>query len=119
MNRELFCIRLTSLKFFSKIGVYAQERKVGNEFEVSVHIWIDASSFISEDLSTSISYAEIYEEIADVMKEEWLLLESVCKRLSDRFLERWPSIKRGKITIDKLSPPIKNIQGKCGVEYEF
>ena len=116
---EQFIIRLNSLRFFSRIGVLEQERRVGNEFIVNVEVAITASSFIEEDLSTSISYAEIYEEVNKVMREEWLLLETVAVRIKDSLTARCEEIEGGKVTIEKLSPPIAGIEGSCGIEYVF
>ena len=44
-----------------------QERLIGNEFIVDVEVDNDASHFEDENLDTTISYADIYEEIKAVM----------------------------------------------------
>ena len=116
---EYFNIRLNDLRFFSKIGVFEQERKVGNEFLMNVEVKISASSFVEEDLESSISYADIYAEIKDIMDREWLLLETVAKKIKDKLTVRWPQIEGGKISIDKMAPPIIGIDGRCGIEYLF
>ena len=116
---DYFNIRLTDLRFFSKIGVFEQERKVGNEFLMNVEVRISASTFIEEDLESSISYADIFLEIKEVMGAEWLLLETVAKKIKDKLTARWPQIEGGKISIDKMAPPIAGIDGKCGIEYLF
>ena len=116
---EVFKIKLAGLRFFSKIGVYEQERLVGNEFIVQVEIRIDASGFSEENLDSSISYAEIYEEVKAIMDKEWLLLETVAVNLKKTLLARWPIILGGEISILKVAPPIPGINGQCGIEYLF
>lgn len=117
--KERFVIRLHDLRFFSRIGVFEQERLVGNEFLVNVEVEFFASAFIEENLATSISYADIYEEVKEMMAREWLLLETVAVRIQQALSARWPEIESGSISIQKLSPPIPGIQGTCGVEYKF
>lgn len=116
---DSFCIKLNDLRFFSKIGVFSQERVVGNEFKVDCHLEYDASGFIPEDLDSTISYAEIYELIAAEMKKESLLLETVAKRIFDTLRTHWPEIYEGSVEITKLSPPIAGISGNCSVKYFY
>ncbi|MDE5790149.1 MAG: dihydroneopterin aldolase [Muribaculaceae bacterium] len=116
---ELFKIKLTDLRFFSSIGVFEQERKVGNDFIVNLEIRIDASSFEEENLDSSISYAEAYEVVKYIMGREWLLLETVAIKIKETLLARWPFILGGSIDITKVSPPISGINGQCGIEYLF
>ena len=115
----VFRIRLTDLRFFSRIGVFEQERKVGNEFRLNLEVEIDASGFREEDLSTSLSYAEIYQEVKGIMTKEWLLLETVSVRIAEVLKQRWPSILSGTVRIEKLTPPIAGIDGHCGIDYRF
>lgn len=112
-----FTIRLEDLRFYSRIGVFEQERKVGNEFKVDCAIETDASSFSPECLDSTISYAEVYDIITEVMDKEWLLLESVAAEISHRCRNRWPSILTIATKITKLAPPISSIQGVASVEY--
>lgn len=114
---DTFIIRLEDIRFFSYIGVAEQERTVGNEFSVEVSVEYDASMFKREDLSSTISYAEIYDVTKSLMSESWLLLESVAVELADRLCDKWPVISKVKVRITKLSAPITGLQGKCSVKY--
>lgn len=114
---EKFVINLEDLRFFSPIGVAEQERKVGNDFEVSVRIEFPAGLFEEERLQTSVSYADVYELVAAEMSCERLLLESVAKRISLRIREKWPFVEMVSAKVRKLSVPITGISGSCSVEY--
>ncbi|MDE6393454.1 MAG: dihydroneopterin aldolase [Muribaculaceae bacterium] len=113
-----FVIRLEGLRFYSRIGVFDQERSVGNEFLVDLTAVADASGFRRENLDTTVSYADIYEVVAEAMKREWQLLESVSSHIADTVIDRWTMISDVKVRITKLSPPIPGIQGVCSVEYD-
>lgn len=117
MAQSSFCIFLENLIFYSRIGVGEQERLVGNEFSVTVKVWYDAAEFVEENLDTSISYADIYEEVKDVMKEEFLLLESVAVAISERISNRWLQVTEMNVKIVKHKPPVSGIIGDCGIEY--
>lgn len=112
-----FVIRLEDLRFYSKIGVFEQERTVGNDFSLDICVTIDAANFKSEDLESTISYAELYGIASCEMNKEWLLIESVTKSISDRIKSRWGNILDIKVKITKHHPPINGIEGKASVEY--
>ncbi len=115
--KETFRINLNDLRFYSRIGVSDQERKVGNEYVVNVSVAYDASLFQEEDLDSSISYADIYEEIKEEMRIERLLLESTALHISKRISERWEKVEEISVKIDKSAPPVIGIAGNCGIEY--
>lgn len=112
-----FVISLTDLRFYSRIGVGEQERRIGNEFRVDVSFSIDAAGFRAEDISTTVSYADAYDVIAAQMGREWLLLESVAEAVAEALCDSYPVIKSCKVSITKLSVPVAGIDGRCGVEY--
>lgn len=112
---ECFVIRLNDLKFYSRIGVMDQERAVGNEFVVDVEIRYPAERFRSEALSTTVSYADVYEMVARRMGQSWQLLESVAKAVSDDLHERYPWIHNLAVTIKKISVPVRNMDGTASI----
>lgn len=117
--KEIFEIELRNLEFYSRIGVAPQERRVGNHFRITVTIRYDANRFESEQLESSISYAEIYQEIESVMNDEWLLLESVAQKISHCLKSRWESIQSGEVEIIKVVPPIAGMAGEAVIRYFF
>lgn len=112
-----FLIKLRGLRFYSRIGVYEQERVVGNEFAVDVAVRYGAEHFEDENLSTTISYADIYAIVAEAMQREWMLLESAAKGISERISKRWAEVEEIRVTIEKATPPICGIMGSAAVEY--
>lgn len=99
------------------IGVMPQEREVGNDFCLDVRLSVDAGKFVSENIETTVSYADIYDIIADEMSKQWLLLESVAKEIAERILRFKVTIQDVDVKITKLSVPITGIDGFCSVEY--
>lgn len=116
-GRTDFIIRLEKLGFFSHIGVASQELEVGNEFEVDCEIEMSAHNFVSEDLESTVSYADVYSVIEEIMTLRWRLLESAAKEIAERCCLKWTGIRRISVKIRKVTPPITGIQGSCSVEY--
>lgn len=114
-----FTISLRHLKFFSAIGVFEQERRVGNEFIVNLTVRLDAAFFVPEDLSTTVSYADLYETVASTMGKEWLLLESAAKEIADNISVKNGEILEIKVEITKTKPPISGMTGEGSVEYHW
>lgn len=92
-------------------GVMPQERAVGNDFAVTVHIDYPAHrAVMSDELSSTVNYAELCDLIKSVMDTPSQLLEHVCGRMHVALMERFPMTKGGFIRIEKLSPPISGVQ---------
>lgn len=117
MNNDKFVVRLENLKFYSFIGVFPEERMIGNDFILNISVSFNATRFKSENLDTTISYADIYEIVAKEMQIKWLLLESVAKEIGDNILNKWDFITEISIKIEKVNPPIPGMKGSGSVEY--
>ncbi len=115
-----FEITLADLKFYAYHGVLPQETKVGNEFSVSVTVKIPYKDEILDDnLEATISYADVYEIVAEEMKTPRKLLETVAAHIRKRIMAEWKQISSGSITICKSTPPINGISGIAKVVLNF
>ncbi len=119
MGEAYFNIKLRDVRFHGHIGVFPQERLVGNDFKVNLSVKYKASCFKTEDLDTSISYAEIYEIVKARIGQESLLLETVAKEITEEISARWEIVEEISTEIVKLYPPITGIDGECAVEYFY
>lgn len=91
-------------------GVMAQERRVGNRFELTMRLHYPVDEAVSaDDLEGTLNYAEVIDIARDVLGEPSMLLEHAAGRLREALLTRFPLIEGGEITLLKLTPP-------CGVE---
>ncbi len=94
-----------------------QERKVGNEYEVNICVKMNGSGFEEEQLTTTLSYADIYELVKNIMHQEMLLLETACKRICESIAQNSENVIKVTVEITKLAVPIEGIAGECSVEY--
>lgn len=86
-------------------GVFEQERKVGNDFEVTVRVdypW----NIDSDSLDGTLNYAELIFLVQKEMAEPSALLEHVAGRIYHAIVARWDLVTGGYIKIAKLTPPV-------------
>ena len=114
-----FIISLDRMRMFGRIGVFEQERIVGNEFVLDVRVRIDADRVSNDDVEGTISYADIYDEVKRVMEKPHRLLETVASEIGQRLRVRWPEIIDGNVSITKSVPPISGFDGSANVAYFF
>ena len=117
MNCESSYILLRSLRFHAFHGVEAQERLVGNDYEVSLRLKADVSRAVESDqVADTINYAEVYQLVAKTMSEPVDLVEHLAGVSGERLFQRWPQIEAIDVTVIKLNPPMGADCNGAGVE---
>lgn len=117
MNCESSYILLRSLRFHAFHGVEAQERLVGNDYEVSLRLKADVSRAVESDqVADTINYAEVYQLVAKTMSEPVDLVEHLAGVIGERLFQRWPQIEAIDVTVIKLDPPMGADCNGAGVE---
>ncbi len=100
-------IEINGLRLYARHGVMEQERLVGNEFEVTVHLKASVDEALTDDdLSATINYADVVELIRQLMSQPSRLLEHVAYRIKCAITDRYPKVIAGMIRVAKLTPPI-------------
>ncbi len=103
-------IEIDSLRLFARHGVAAQERTVGNIFEVSLSVCYPIDVAVeNDDLMATLDYGSVIELIKREMEIPSLLLEHAAGRIVNALRREFPAISSGKIKVTKVTPP-------CGVE---
>ena len=112
-----FTIELKGLRFFAHHGLYAEEAKVGNEFELDVSIEYKAAETIVSSIEQTINYAEVFHVVKDEFSQRKDLLETCAMQIADRLQKQFPQIESLTISIKKLNPPIINFVGSVSVTF--
>lgn len=116
---EIFVDRL---RVRALIGVDAQERVVGNDFEVSVSVGYPpaAEAGRTDALGLTVNYAEIVEIVKSVMEAGMFLVEHAASLIIDRIASRWPEATSCRVTVAKLAPPVAGCQcASMGVTFQW
>ena len=100
-------IQLHDLRFYAYHGVMEQERRVGGEYLVSLHVEADLSRAVaSDDVADTVNYAALYEVVAREMAQPSKLLEHVAGRIAQCVLQTFPMVNALSIRITKCNPPM-------------
>ena len=100
-------IEVNGLRLHARHGVMPQERRVGNLFEVTVHLGYPIEAAMKDDsVEHTLNYAEVVDLVKEVMATPSQLLERVAYRLYEAVTTKWPSITDGCVSVRKITPPI-------------
>ncbi len=110
-------IKLTGLRFFGKHGMFAEEQKIGNEFEVDLFVSYDPGAELIDELSETVNYASLFAILKAEMQKPRELLETFVMETTDLLHTTYPLIKKIEISLSKLNPPIATFTGHVGVRY--
>ncbi len=107
-------------KIYARHGVLPQEQMVGAYYYVSIEAETSHTKSIETDqLSDTISYADMAQAISEEMTTSSKLLEHAAGRIAHRLLSDFPLIDRIKVKLIKENPPMGVECQGAGVEVEF
>ncbi|MFS0734205.1 dihydroneopterin aldolase [Microbacterium sp. 1P10UB] len=100
-------IILTGVRAFGYHGVYAEERREGQEFVVDLVLDVDTrAAAASDDVADTVHYGELAEQVAGLVAGEPVdLLETLAARIAGAVLAR-PSVAGVQVTVHKPAAPI-------------
>ena len=102
-------IRLEGLEFFAYHGYHPEEQKIGNQYQVDVHIECAFEGLKDGDLTATVDYARVYAIVSQVMSRPAQLLESLCDRINEQVMTDLPHVKSVETFVSKYNPPIGGV----------
>ena len=113
MTTEVFIDRM---HVYAHHGVMEQEKVVGAWFTVSLSVACDFSDAMqSDNLSQTISYADLCDVVTKEMAVPSRLLEHVAGRIVQALRRRWPQVEHLDLRISKDNPPMSASVAGAGV----
>lgn len=112
-------IAIEQARFFSPIGYYEEERLLGNEFFVDVHVAVKVSSESSDELEDTLNYEELYVAISKVMRKERKLLESAAQEILGDLQMKFAHLEGVTVKITKTHPPFGADTAKASVKLKI
>jgi dihydroneopterin aldolase len=110
-------ISLNNVRFRAFHGLYAEERKNGNEFEVSLRVSYEPALGLIIGIGDTINYESVFELLAGEMQKPRDLLETFVMEMAEILHVSFSRIKKIEISIIKLNPPIAGFTGNVEVKY--
>lgn len=113
-------IAIEGMQFYAYHGYYKEERKKGNYFVVDVYLDLDFTKAGREDgIRHSVNYEKVYNLCARRMERTRKLLESVCVELAELLHRKYPEVKKTRVRISKLHPPLAGPSQRFYVEHSL
>ena len=111
-------IRIRKIRLFGYHGVYTEERRQGQPFEVDVALQTDLKQAGQTDaIGHTIDYVEVYRTVEQVVTGPPMqLLEAVAEQIASKLLEQFPA---SRVVIHLRKPHVR-MPGPVGtVEIEI
>jgi len=100
-------ITLNTIKLFANHGCLEEEGKIGSLYHINLSAW---ASFKKAAQTDNLIHAVDYVHLNKIVKEEMAirshLLEHVADRILTRVLKEIPMIKKARVNVAKINPPI-------------
>jgi dihydroneopterin aldolase len=102
-------ICLNEMVFYGYHGVFAEERRLGQRFIVSLHLFTaDEHDKTIQKLEDTVDYTKVYNLLKQIMEsDQFQLLESVANMILDKVLGEFALVRKAKVFIQKPSVPIQ------------
>lgn len=102
-----FKINVLGIKVYAYHGCLEEERKIGGNYVVDIHLKTKNSSALKTDkLEETVDYVDINLAVKKEMSIPSKLIEHVAQRILSRIKKDFNSVEKTKVKITKLSPPI-------------
>lgn len=98
------------IQFYAYHGVFEEENKLGQKFEVDVELYLDLKKpGLTDNIEDTVNYAKVYQLVEKVvLGRPKKLLESLAETIAEELLSAFSSkgLKEVVIRVRKLQPPI-------------
>jgi dihydroneopterin aldolase len=100
-------IKIRNIRVYAYHGCLIEEGKIGSDYRVDLTVKADLSrSAVTDSLSDTVDYVHLNRIVKEEMAIRSKLLEEVAKRIIDRILDELDQVKKVKVEVSKLNPPI-------------
>ena len=100
-------IILENMEFHAFHGCLDHEKQLGNTFIVSVNMDLSTDKAgKSDELHDTLNYQLVYDVVKEQMEIPSKLIEHVGQRILDSIFNSFPQIKKLKVKLSKLNPPL-------------
>ena len=100
-------VSVIGIKRFAYHGCLKEEAQIGNEYLIDVIVHTNfKESAINDDLTKTIDYVIVNKIVEEEMNIRSKLIETVGYRILNRLKQESFLVKKAKVTIKKINPPI-------------
>lgn len=107
---SIMTVELKELRFYAFHGLYGDEKKTGNEFEVSLCVDFDPVETVITNIAVTVNYARLYEIVKTEMQKPRALLETLAMEIVEAIHVSFPQIKKADISIKNFTRRLFSFQ---------
>ena len=115
----MLSIHLKDLVFNSHHGLYEEEKILGNNFIVNVHVHYLPDASMVTQLDQAVNYETIFAVVHKRMLQPTLLLETIVMDLCNSIMETFEMVHGVFVSVEKTNPPIEALNGSVVVSYQL
>ncbi len=102
-------IGIEQMEFYAYHGHFDEEQTIGNRFVLDFFFKTKTrKAEKSDELADTVDYSKVYLVIKEEMEKKSKLVENIARRIVDRVHDEFPEIKKMRLKIQKINPPIGN-----------
>ncbi len=118
-EKKITTINVEKIPCYCSIGIASEEKKMGQQLIVDVHLEIDSTKVSKSDsVSDTVSYVDVYNIVQKVgQSKSFSVIESLVDELASNILQL-PLLVSVKVKVYKPHVPYKGFQGNVSVEVE-
>jgi len=109
-------ILVEGIRQYGYHGCLDEESKIGTEYQVDVTVWGNLKpASKSDELSETLDYVIINRVVGQEVAHRAKLIEVVAQRIIDQLFAKMPAVKKAKVKLSKMYPPINGDVEKVSV----
>lgn len=114
----MITVELQKVRLYAYHGLFPEERKAGGEFEIDLAVSYLPGEKIISHINSTINYVSLFELVKEQFDTPVDLLETLVMNITDEIKSLYPQVKRIRIAISKLNPPVTGFSGNVAVRFE-
>lgn len=110
-------IAITGLRYYGYTGYLAEERMLGQWFEVDLTLWVDLFAVGNSDLlEETLDYRQLVDQVRHQIETAKVnTMEHLATQIA-RSILAWEQAQKIRVRLTKVSAPIPDFSGKISVE---
>ena len=114
---KMDAIEITGLRYYGYTGYFAEERFLGQWFEVDLTLWTDLlAAGKSDRLEDTLDYRQVVDRVGETIKSSKVnTIEYLAAQIARSILE-CDQVGKARVRLTKVSPPIPDFPGAISVE---
>lgn len=109
-------IRIQNMQFHGHIGVYSEEKKIGQTIQIDLEVAVNATP-MDDQLSSTVSYGEFYPMIQKIIEQNHVnLIETLAQKIINAIKQLDQRIQTVTVRVRKLNLPVDGVFDNVEIE---